>query len=113
MKAVERLLWWLVAGSVGGMNRGRILNILKERPYNANQLTEQLGLDYKTVRHHLEMLEKNGMVITIGEGYGKMYTLSPLLEENIQVFDGIWARIGKKDKTGGEGIGGIDNEKDQ
>jgi DNA-binding transcriptional ArsR family regulator len=113
MKAVERLLWWLVAGSVGGINRGRIISILKERPYNANQLTERLGLDYKTVRHHLQMLEKNGMIVTIGDGYGKMYTLSPLMEENIQVFDGIWARIGEKDKMGGVGIGGSSNEKDQ
>ena len=111
MKAIERLLWWLVAGSVGGLNRGRIINILKERPFNANQLTEQLGLDYKTVRHHLETLEKNGMIITIGDGYGKMYTFSPLLEENLQVFDGIWARIGKKDKTSTGDMGGTDNEK--
>jgi DNA-binding transcriptional ArsR family regulator len=111
MKAIERLLWWLVAGSVGGLNRGRIINILKDRPFNANQLTEQLGLDYKTVRHHLETLEKNGMIITIGDGYGKMYTLSPLLEENLQVFDGIWARIGKKDKTSTGDMGGTDNEK--
>ena len=99
MKAIERLLWWLIAGSAGGVNRGRIIEILKERPYNANQLTEQLGLDYKTVRHHLGMLEKNGMIISIGEGYGKMYGLSPILEENLQVFYGIWVRIGKKHKS--------------
>ena len=99
MKAIERLLWWLIAGSAGGLNRGRIINILKQRPYNANQLREQLGLDYKTVRHHLGMLEKNGMIISIGEGYGKMYGLSPILEENFSVFEGIWARIGKKHKN--------------
>lgn len=106
MKAIERLLWWLIAGSVGGMNRGRIINILKERPYNANQLTEQLGLDYKTVRHHLEMLEKNGLIIPIGDGYGKMYCLSPLLEENLPIFEEIWVRIGKKNKKGSGDMGG-------
>jgi DNA-binding transcriptional ArsR family regulator len=105
MKAIERLLWWLIAGSAGGLNRGRIINILKERPFNANQLTEQLGLDYKTVRHHLEMLEKNGLIIPIGDGYGKMYGLSPLLEENFYFFEGIWARIGKKHKTVSNDIG--------
>ncbi|MEI6795273.1 MAG: winged helix-turn-helix domain-containing protein [Methanomassiliicoccales archaeon] len=106
MKAIERLLWWLIAGSVGGINRGRIINILKDRPYNANQLTEQLDLDYKTVRHHLEMLEKNGLIIPIGDGYGKMYGLSPLLEENLPVFEEIWVRIGKKNKTGSGDMGG-------
>jgi hypothetical protein len=29
------------------MNRARIIRALKDRPYNANQLTEVLGLDYK------------------------------------------------------------------
>ncbi len=106
MKAIERLLWWLIAGSVGGLNRGRIINALKERPFNANQLTDLLGLDYKTVRHHLEMLEKNGLVLAIGDGYGKMYGLTPILEENLQVFDGIWARIGKKHKSEIEDKGG-------
>ena len=100
MKAIERLLWWLIAGSAGGLNRGRIIKILKDRPFNANQLTEQLGLDYKTVRHHLGILEKNGMIVTIGEGYGKMYVLSPILEDNLQIFEAIWARIGNKHMTG-------------
>lgn len=105
MNAIERLLWWLIASSVGGSNRGRIINTLKDHPFNANQLTEQLDLDYKTVRHHLEKLEKNGLIISIGAGYGKMYSLSPLLEENIAVFENIWARFGKKNIAESEDIG--------
>lgn len=105
MKAIERLLWWLIAGSAGGMNRGRIVNALKEHPFNANQLTELLDLDYKTVRHHIDMLERNNMINSIGSGYGKMYDLAPLLEENLQVFDDIWARVGKKHKAELEDIG--------
>ena len=96
MKAIERLLWWLIAGSAGGVNRGRIINALKEHPFNANQLTELLELDYKTVRHHIEILERNNMISSIGNGYGKMYDISSLLAENIQVFDDMWVRVGNK-----------------
>jgi len=100
MDAVKRLLWWLIAGSVGGVNRAKIIHLLKERPYNANQLTEELKLDYKTIRHHLEILEKNNLITTIGSGYGKMYSLSSMLEENFAVFDEIWAQIGKNGLKG-------------
>lgn len=51
---MKRILWWLIAGTKGGVNRARIINILNERPYNANQLSEVVDLDYKTVRHHLK-----------------------------------------------------------
>ena len=97
MRAVKRLLWWLLAGSTGGLNRARIINALDERPYNANQLTEKLKLDYKTVRHHLEVLEENDMITASGKKYAKMYFISPLLEENMEVFSSIWEQIGKNE----------------
>ena len=70
MNAVKRLLWWLLAGSVGGVNRGRILEELFQRPHNAHELSKLLHLDYKTIRHHLEVLEKNKLIISTGSGYG-------------------------------------------
>ena len=97
MDEVKKILWYLIAGSLGGINRARIIHILRERPYNANQLTEQLGLDYKTVRYHIDVLEKNGLVSSMGDNYAKMYTLSSLLEHNIAFFDKIWDKVGKTD----------------
>ena len=41
----KRLLWFLFAGSRGGENRIRIIDLLKDRPYNMNQLAEVLGID--------------------------------------------------------------------
>ena len=96
MNAVKRLLWWLLAGSVGGVNRGRILEELFQRPHNANELSKVLHLDYKTVRHHLEVLEKNRLSTSTGSGYGKVYFPSDMLEEHVELFDEIWGRIGKK-----------------
>lgn len=58
MNAMKRLLWWLLAGSVGGVNRGRLLEELFRTPRNANELSKLLTLDYKTICHHLDVLEK-------------------------------------------------------
>jgi DNA-binding transcriptional ArsR family regulator len=96
MNAMKRLLWWLLAGSVGGVNRGRILDELFHTPHNANELSKLLVLDYKTIRHHLDVLEKNRLIVSTGEGYGKIYFPSDLLESNKTLFYEIWGKIGKK-----------------
>jgi DNA-binding transcriptional ArsR family regulator len=80
LDAFERLLWWLFAGSAGAKTRGLVLDAIKEEPRNAQQLSEALGLDYTTVRHHLKVLEQNRIVITEGESYGKLYFLSDSME---------------------------------
>jgi len=38
MAAVKNVLWWLLANSLGGINRGRILEELFNKPQNANDL---------------------------------------------------------------------------
>jgi DNA-binding transcriptional ArsR family regulator len=91
---MKRLLWWLVAGSRGGANRVGMIRALKERPYNAHQLSEALGLDYKTVRHHLKVLAENNVVVASGkEQYGAMYFLSPLMEQHYADFLDILAQV--------------------
>jgi DNA-binding transcriptional ArsR family regulator len=69
---------------------------LKETPQNANQLATLLKMDYKTMRHHLEVLEKNRMITSIGDRYGATYFLSQTLEENYSMFEEIVKKIGKK-----------------
>lgn len=94
----RRLLWFLFAGSRGGENRIRIINLLKEQPYNMNQLAEMMGLDYKAIQHHIRVLEKNNMVTKTGEKYGVIYFVSNYLEYNIEAFDEVKAAIEKKAK---------------
>ena len=91
----KRLLWYLFAGSRGGNNRTRIIDLLKERPYNMNQLAEALGLDYKAIQHHIMVLEKNNLVSKIGEKYGVVYFISNYLEVNIEAFNEIKSKIKK------------------
>ena len=89
----KRLLWFLFAGSRGGDNRIKIICLLKERPYNINQLTESLGLDYKTVQHHVSVLLKNNIITKMGEKYGILYFISNYLEVNIDAFNEIRSKI--------------------
>ena len=96
------LLQWLIGCTRGGANRGRIIEALKEEPMNANQLGNLLGVDYRTIRHHLDVLEKNKLINSIGERYGKMYFISLELEKNYAVFEEIWVEIGKRLKKEGK-----------
>jgi predicted transcriptional regulator len=91
----ERLLWFLFAGSRGGENRIRIVDLLTKRPYNINQLADALGVDYKLVQHHIGVLERNNMVTRTGEKYAVLYFISNYLEANIEALNQIRAIIEK------------------
>ena len=94
---MKNLLWYLIAGTRGGETRGKIIDLLNKHPSNANKIAEILKLDYKTIRHHLEVLEKNNIITAINKGrYGAVYFLSELMNENYKLFEEIWARFGKK-----------------
>ncbi|MDA4136982.1 MAG: winged helix-turn-helix domain-containing protein [Thaumarchaeota archaeon] len=95
--AYKRVLMYLLVGSKGGHNRVQMIKLLKDEPMNANKMGERLGLDYKTIQHHLKILQENNMVVTSSAGaYGAMYFLTPYLEKNIGVLEEIWARFGKR-----------------
>lgn len=86
---MDRTLWYLVAGTRGGENRGRILWKLVENPMNTNQLAEELDLNYRTVSHHLEVLEDNSLIEKHGEGYGCLYFLTENMESNVDELEKI------------------------
>ncbi len=49
----KRLMWFIFAGSRGGEKRIKIIDFLKTRPFNINQLADALGVDCKLVQHHI------------------------------------------------------------
>ncbi|MFW6109758.1 MAG: ArsR/SmtB family transcription factor [archaeon] len=98
----KHVIQWLIAGSRGGVNRGKILSTIKEEPMNANQLSEAVGVDYRTIRHHLDVLEKNGMITSMGPRYGTMYFVSQNLEACWDDFEEIWNKIGKTPNSDGD-----------
>jgi DNA-binding transcriptional ArsR family regulator len=90
---LRRVLWFVIGGARGGENRARMIHELSIRPLNLNQLAEKLGVDYRTVMHHAEVLKSNSLVVTQGEKYGAMYFLSPRLQASIGIFDEIAAKL--------------------
>jgi DNA-binding transcriptional ArsR family regulator len=104
-KYLRRLLWYLLGGTRGGPNRAEIIKILQNRPCNANQLAEALRVDYKTVQHHVRILEENGLVSLANKGsYGAVLFLTAKMEDALPILDEIWSRIGtrKISETGKE-----------
>lgn len=95
-RPLKYLLGWLIAGTRGGPTRARIIMTLKENPQNANQLATLLGMDYRTIRHHLNVLQKNKIITSVGEGYGMVYFLSQTMEDNYSVFEEILKGLWKK-----------------
>ncbi len=95
----KRLLWFLFAGSKGGSNRMRIIDLLLEQPYNTNQLSESLKLDYKAVQHHLSVLAKNNLIIKEGKKYGILYFISDYLESNIESYNDVKLKINSNSKS--------------
>jgi predicted transcriptional regulator len=91
----KRLLWFVFAGSMGGLNRLKIISKLRENPFNTNQLAKEMGLDYKAIQHHIKVLEKNNMITKVGEKYNVTYFISTYLEVNMEAFEEIERKLDK------------------
>jgi DNA-binding transcriptional ArsR family regulator len=90
----RRLLWFLLGGSRGGENRVRILNALRARPNNLNQLSRLLEIDYRSVQHHMRVLLKNSLVVGSGERYGVVYSIHPWLDYHLATFEQVCQKLG-------------------
>ncbi|HEV2317837.1 MAG TPA: helix-turn-helix domain-containing protein [Thermoplasmata archaeon] len=89
------LMWYLLYGTRGGPNRLRLLEALDRSPSNAHQLAALLALDYRTVRHHLRLLEHHGAVVRpIGDAYATPYEISPAASAYLESVtrEGVGAR---------------------
>jgi predicted transcriptional regulator len=90
------MLWWLILGTRGGLNRAKIIKKLKDQPYNSNQLAEELNVNYRTITHHIKILENSNVVSSFGEKYGKMYFLSDEMKKDYAEFEDVWEQLKKK-----------------
>lgn len=91
----KRLLWFVFAGSRGGLNRLKLIHAIQKTPLNANQLAKELGIDYKAVIHHVMVLEKNNLITRIGEKYNVTFFISTFLEANLDSFLEIVQKLEK------------------
>jgi DNA-binding transcriptional ArsR family regulator len=83
----SRLLCHLIAGTRGGRTRALILKNLVDRSYNAHQLSKVLNMDYKTIRHHLDVLIKNGIITKTNDGNICLYFISNNVAKSLYSLD--------------------------
>jgi len=93
------VFWILFVGSRGGTSRIRIMSVLRNRPRNRNQLSTELGVDYKNIQHHIKVLEENNLVIKIGNQHVVTYCISALFENNEIIFDEIVDKLKNIERT--------------
>ena len=97
-RPVRQLLTWLIKGTKGGKTRAQIIKTIKQNPQNANQMATLLKVDYKTIRHHLTILEKNKLIVPVGNHYSTAYFLSQFMEENYILFEEITVQVNNTKK---------------
>ncbi len=95
-RQTRKLLLYLFTSTRGGFTRLRIVSLLLKQPYNTHQMSQELGLDYKAVQHHMNVLEKNNLVSSSGEKYGATFRLSNFLEINIRSLDEAIEKLERK-----------------
>lgn len=93
MANLRRILWHLLGGTRGGPQRIRILQALRDRPYNTNQLATLLATDYKTMAHHLRVLEENRLISSTGDQYGAVFLFTKDMEESILELERIAEKV--------------------
>ena len=94
------LMWYMLYGTRGGPNRRRLLEELTRTPANAHQLAAALELDYRTVRHHLRILERNGAVVRpVGDAYATPYEISASAAAYLECTPPRVAARARRDRT--------------
>ena len=106
MANLKRVLWHLLGGTRGGPLRIRILSLLRQRPYNTNQIATRLGIDYKTAQHHVRVLKQNRLIDEQGTGqYGSVFFLTSDMEASLTEFEAIAAKVAPEAAEGPDATG--------
>ncbi|RAP53321.1 MAG: transcriptional regulator [Methanosphaera sp. rholeuAM270] len=83
---MKKVIQWILLGTKGSENRIKIIQKIKEKPSNINQLSKELNLNYRTVKHHISKLKEFNIVESYGAKYGKLYFLSDYMSEHYDEF---------------------------
>ncbi len=94
----RHLMWYVFAGSSGGMERIRIAGLLRDMPSGTRKISEKLDMEPSAVLNHVKILMDNGMVELGGKKDDSMFFLSGAFENEISTFSEILERLGLNPK---------------
>lgn len=94
---MEGVLWHVLASSRGGPTRVRLINALDERPRNANELADELDMDYTTIRHHLDVLMENNVLERTNDDYAAVYLFTDQVDAHWDVVEEILDTVDSTD----------------
>ena len=80
---LKKSLFWLLIASRGGDTRIKILSLLLNNPTNRNELSKSLGLNYRTVTHHLSVLSENNLILE-DQRYGGLVYVNSMFEVELK-----------------------------
>ncbi|MBD3228364.1 MAG: ArsR family transcriptional regulator [Candidatus Lokiarchaeota archaeon] len=83
LKSPDNSDYWWIFGRKGGKTRSGIIDLLIDRPYNAQQIAEILHMSYRNIKHHLKVLQDVAFVMKNDQKYGKLYLLNPNFDRQI------------------------------
>ncbi len=83
----------LLLKNKGGKTCAKIIEKIIDRPYNINQLANELDVYYNTVQYHIQIMRDNKLVEKKDDSYGSLYEPSPKLLNEIDTFNEIKKKI--------------------
>lgn len=92
-KHMSDLFSSVFTGMSGRYTRLRIICAITEDPMNILELSKKLDLDYKTIKHSINVLEKNNLIVRQGEGYGDMFFPSDLISSNLSTLYSVIRKV--------------------
>ncbi len=99
-KQMNELFSSVFTGMGGRYTRLRIICAITEEPMNTLELSKKLNLDYKTIQHNINVLEKNSLIVREGEGYGDMFFPSEIIPSNLPTLYSVIRKVeAKLDKS--------------
>lgn len=79
----------LILGRKGGKTTIKIIDRILKQPYNLNQLSNELNLDYKTIKYHMNLILKSKLVVQGEMKYGSLYYPTQKLINNLSDYEQI------------------------
>jgi predicted transcriptional regulator len=97
-KQFRHLMWYTFAGTSGGMERIKIMGLLRERPYNTKQLCMKLDMELSDLIHHIDILAENRFIELGGKKGDSMFFVSDMFENEMATFEEILEKLGVNPK---------------